>query len=330
MLRNFFILIIVFISYGPSMAQPCCGAMSGGMGTAGSRFGLGTAAAGSFQFSLAYDMNYMNRLYDGTTRLDGNENERLIHSGIFELNYGINRRLSVAGTFTYLGQELASPRIDGGRQIDYIWGFGDIVLMVKYRLMNALAYNGWEVVAGAGPKIPTGNYSNTGSGGLLFPMDVQPGSGSLDAITWLSFSKTHLFISNLHLNSGLTYRFSGRNKNYIASQVYDFANEIQSTAGLSYNFYAGIVFDIFSFVRYRYQGNDYLGGEVVDMIGGHWLYISPGIKANLTQDTSLAFSVDMPLYQNLNGPQLTSTYRFSLGLIYNLSPRRSIEIGPGQ
>jgi len=272
----------------------------------------------------------MGNLYDGTTILDGNDRERLIHSGIFELNYGINRRLSVAGMFMYIGQELASPRLDGGRQVDYLWGMGDMVLMVKYRLMNALAYNGWELVAGAGPKIPTGSYNFSGSGGVLFPMDVQPGSGSFDAISWLSLSKTHLLMTNLNMNSGVTYRLSGSNRNYLGSQTYNIGNEFQAASGLSYNFYGGLIFDVFSFVRYRYQGTDYLDGLPVDMIGGHWMFFSPGIKAGVTRDLSLAVSADLPLYCNVNGPQLTSNYRFSFGLLYNLSPPGSIEIRPGQ
>ncbi|MBA7520027.1 hypothetical protein ES705_12115 [subsurface metagenome] len=327
-----YLLIIALLAFLPEMVftQACCGAMAGGMGTAGARFGLGTAGARSLQLQFAYDLNYMNGLYDGDIRLEDNDRLRVIHSGIIEANYGISRKLSVAGIMTYVGQELASTRLDGGRQIDYLWGFGDMVFMVKFRLMNPLAYNGWGIVAGIGPKLPTGSFSQSGSNNSLFPMDVQSGSGSFDAISWLSFSKSHILITNLYLSSGATFRLSGQNRNFQDSLTYSFGNEFQYTAGLSYNFYGGIVFDIFNYVRYRYQVTDKLCEEPVEKTGGHWLFISPGIRVNFTQNFSFVVSADLPFYRNLEGPQLTTSYRFSAALMYNITPRQLNEIKPDQ
>jgi hypothetical protein len=109
-----YLLIVALLAFIPRMgyAQACCGGM-GGMGTAGTRFGLGTAGAKSLQLQLAYDLNYMNGIYDGNVRLEDDDRQRIIHSGILEANYGITRRLSVAGIMTYVGQELASTDLDG-------------------------------------------------------------------------------------------------------------------------------------------------------------------------------------------------------------------------
>lgn len=327
-----YLLIIALLAFLPEMvfAQACCGALGGGMGTAGARFGMGTAGTGSLQLQLAYDLNYMNGLYNGDIRLEDNDRLRVIHSGIFEANYGISRKLSVAGIITYGGQELGSTNSDGTRQIDHLWGLGDMVLMVKYRLMNPLAYNGWGLVAGIGPKLPTGSFSHSGSNSFLFPMDVQPGSGSFDAISWLSFSKSHIFITNLHLSSGATFRLSGQNRNFQDSLTYSFGNEFQYTAGLSYNFYSGTVFNIFNYVRYRYQATGKLFEEPVEQTGGHWLFTSPGIRLNITQSFSFIVSVDLPLYRNLEGPQLTTSYRVFAALMYNIAPRQLKEIKPDQ
>ncbi len=309
-----------------AFSQPCCGALAGGMGTAGARMGLGTAAPGNLQFQFAYDFNYMDRLYDGTARLENIDLIRVIHTGIMEANYGITRRFSVAAMVTYMGQEIGSRRIDGDRQVDYIWGFGDIVLMAKYRLVNPLAWSGWEVAAGIGPKLPTGSYSHTGSGGEEFGMDIQPGTGSFDGISWLSVSKTHLFIPNLNLSSGVTFRYAGKNSSYRGVRVYDFGNEIQASTGLSYSFYAGINWDVFGFVRYRYQGTDILDGNPVETIGGQWIFASPGVGAAVTRNLSLMVLADMPLYHNLQGPQLTSSFRVSAGIVYNISARQPVTL----
>ena len=300
----------------------CCG----GMGTTGTRFGLGTANAKNLQLQLAYDLNFMGTLYDGDVRLEDHSKQRVVHTGILEANYGISRRFSVAGVMTYIGQEIGSTTIDGIRQVEYLSGLGDMVIMAKLRITNSLAYNGWGLYAGIGTKLPTGSFNNSRSDGSSFSMDLQPGTGSFDAISWLSLSKSHLFITNLYLNSGATFRLSGKNKNFRDSLIYKTGNEFQYTAGLNYNFYRGIVFDVFTYMRYRYQAIDKLSGEPVAKCGGNWLFISPGIKVNFTQNFSFIFFTDLPLYQNIRGPQLTTSYRFSAGFIYNFGSGRSTGI----
>jgi hypothetical protein len=326
-----YLLIITVLAFLPEMifAQGCCCAGGGGIGTSIARFGLGTADARNLQLLVGYDLNYMNSLYDGDTKLEDNGNQRVVHSGVLVADFGISRRLSVAGIMSYMFQELGSTNLDGRRQVDYLWGFGDMVLMAKFRIMNPLAYNGWGIYTGIGPKLPTGSSSHSSSDGSTFPMDVQPGSGSFDVISWLSISKTHIFITNLHLNSGATFRLSGQNRNYRDSLTYNPGNEFMYSAGLSYNFYKKFVFDIFNYLQYRYQATDKLSGEPVGTTGGHWLFTSPGIRLNLTQNLSFLVSADFPLYRNLNGPQLTTSSRVSFAVTYNFASRHLTEIGPG-
>lgn len=323
------LVILIFCSIIPGFiyAQGSC---CGGMGTTGARFGLGTADAKSLQLQLAYDLNYMDQIYDGDERLDNEGTQRIIHSGILEANYGISRKFSVAAMMTYMGQEIASTTLDGIRQIEYLYGFGDMVIMAKMRLINPLAYNGWGLYAGLGPKLPTGSDRSTKPDGSLYTMDLQLGTGSWDMITWLSLNKSHLFVKNLYLNSGATFRLSGNNRDYRDSLIYKSGNEFQFTAGLSYNLYSKVIFDFFGYLRYRYQDTDRLDGEPVTGCGGHWLFVSPGIKANFTQNFSFIFFTDLPVYQNIRGPQLTTAYRFSAGLIYTFESRNSTVIGPGQ
>ncbi|MFO7923506.1 MAG: hypothetical protein R6U58_07410 [Bacteroidales bacterium] len=322
------ITIHLLLISGYIHAQCACGGMSGGIGAAGTRFGLSAVGAGSLQLQLAYDFNYMDNLYSGKTRLENENLVRLIHTGIFGANYGITRNLSITGIFLYLGQEMASTRADGFRYVDYLYGFGDVILMANYRLTNPLAYNGWEISAGAGPKLPTGRFTYTGTDDALIPMEAQLGTGSLDVITWASFAKSHLFITNLNFGSGMMFRLSGRNSNYLEGQVYDFGNELQSNAGLIYNVHAGYIFDIFNFVRYRYQAKDFIDGESVGNTGGHWLFTSPGVRAGINEKFSAFISADIPLYHNLNGPQLTTTIRFSIGVSYTIERRQTIELMP--
>lgn len=330
MKRNLWIIVLSTLLPESIFAQGACCGGSGGMGTSITRFGMETAGPGNLELLLAYDLNYMNSLYDGDEKLEDNNNQRVIHTGILMANYGISRKFSAVAIMPYIWQELGSTTLDGRKQVDYMNGLGDMILMVKYRITNPLAYNGWGLYAGLGPKLPTGNSSNTSPLGAVYPMDVQLGTGSLDVITWISLAKSHIFIKNLHLNTGTTFRFSGQNRHYKDSLTYRAGDEFQCTAGLSYNFYSKLVFDIFNYVQYRYQAIDKLSGEPVDKTGGHWVTTSPGIRVNFTQNLSVVVAADIPLYRNLHGPQLTTTSRFSAAFTYNINTRKSTEIGPDQ
>jgi hypothetical protein len=330
-MKNVMLIIVLFFLLPELIfAQGACCGGSGGMGTSITRFGMETAGPGNLHLLLAYDLNYMNSLFDDDVKLEDNDNQRVIHTGILMANYGISRKFSVAAIMPYIVQELGYNSLDGRKQVDYMNGLGDMILMIKFRITNPLAYNGWGLYAGIGPKLPTGSSSNTSSTGSIYPMDVQLGTGSLDAISWLSLSKSHIFISNLHLNTGATFRLSGQNRHYKDSLTYRTGDEFQCTAGLSYNFYSKFVFEIFNYVQYRYQSVDKLTGEPVEQTGGHWLTTSPGIRVNFTQNLSFVVSTDIPLYRYLNGPQLTTTSRFSAAFTYNIATRKPIEIGPDQ
>lgn len=302
----------------------CCG----GMGGTGTRFGLGTANAKELQLQIAYDLNFMNAVYDGDGIIKDDGRQRVIHSGILEANYGISRKISIAGIISYTGQEIGSISPGGIKQVEYISGIGDMIIMAKLGITNPLAYNGWGLYVGFGSKLPTGSFNQTRSDGSLYFMDLQPGTGSFDAISWISLSKSHIFLTNLYLSSGATFRLSGKNRNFRDSLTYMAGNEFQYTGGFSYNFYRGIVFDVFSYFRYRFQAMDKLSGIPIDNCGGHWLFFSPGIKVSFTPKLSLLAFNDFPLYQNINGPQLTTTYRASVGLTYNFGPRHSNSIKP--
>jgi hypothetical protein len=329
--RELNLLLIAILALLPelTLAQGCCCGGAGGMGTSIARFGMDTPNPKSLQLLLAYDLNNMNSLYDNAIRIEDNDNQRVIHSAIFVANYGISRKLSVGAIMSYMGQELGSKSIDGRRQVDYLFGFGDLILMAKFRLTNPLAYNGWGIYAGIGPKLPTGSSSKISSEGSIYPTDIQTGTGSLDAVTWLSINKSHIFITNLYLNTGATFRLSGQNRHYRDSLVYRPGNEFQYTAGLSYNFYKGLIFDIFNYVQYRYQSIDKLSGEPVDKTGGHWVFTSPGIRIYFTQNLSFVVTTDIPLYHYLNGPQLSSSFRFSAALTYTFTSKKAIELEPG-
>lgn len=66
----------------------------------------------------------------------------------------------------------------------------------------------------------------------------------------------------------------------------------------------------------RYVSAD--SGVTADTIstGGTVMYISPGFASPLTKQASIYGFIQLPIYQNVNGVQLTPTYTASVGMRY--------------
>ncbi len=299
--------------------QACC---SGGVPLGGT-LGLGTADYNTFQFLLTYDRNVLRDLMDHSTLLDDDTRNRITNSTLLEINYGINKRLAVAGVIPFIRQERLIKGFEGKQDFTFTQGLGDLVLLLKYRMLLSEKHPTMEWVVGAGPKLPTGRTDFLNNNGLTLPADMQPGSGSLDGMFWTFFQKSQFPVQQMSLVFVSTFRKSGKNRNYNGSQVYQFGDEFQTNLGLNYNFLFHWPMDVFFFGRYRTQSVDLIDNSVFPGSGGKWIYAVPGFNVSFTPDLSLRGSIDLPVYRNLYGSQLTTTYRYTMALFYNLNPRKN-------
>ncbi|MBW6496992.1 MAG: hypothetical protein K0B09_01255 [Bacteroidales bacterium] len=295
-------------------SQACC---SGGVPLGGS-LGLGTAERKSIQFLVTYDFNAINDLMDGSRRLSDDTRSRTTHSSILEINYGLTSRFSIAGVFPLIRQERDINAYAGARDFTATQGLGDVAMLFKIRVLNPEKKSDWEGVVGAGPKFPTGRTTFTNNLGLALPADLQPGSGSWDGLFWSFFQKRNVSHPNLSIMGVATMRITGENKNYNQTQVYQFGNEFQFNLGGNYSAYLQWPLDIFAWFRYRNQAEDFIDGSAFPGSGGQWVYFIPGVNIHFLDNLSFRLSGDIPLYRQLNGTQLTTSYRITLSLSYNL------------
>lgn len=296
-------------------AQTCC---SGGVPLGGS-LGLGVAKSKSLQVLLTYDYNAMNDLVSFSTKLDDDTRSRTTQSSIAEINYGFNQRFSVAGVVPFIRQTRTILGFEGKENITVAQGLGDVVFLLKYRLIGSLNNSNIEWVVGAGPKIPTGKMNFTNNLGFVLPADMQPGSGSLDGIFWSYFLKSRFLNNpNFGLAAATAFRYSGENKNYNTTQTYQFGNEFQFDLGLNYAFFAKVPVDVFTFLKYRLQATDLIDGGVYPSSGGQWVYAIAGLKINFSPGFSFRLSGDIPVYRKLDGTQLTTSYKLTVAVLFNI------------
>lgn len=320
--RLLIVLGFVFFAIIPNhlFAQACC---SGGVPLGGS-LGLGTAENRSLQFLLTFDSNQLNDLVAFDQLLPDETRSRTTNSWLLEMNYGLSSRLAATVVVPYITQIRNINGFEGAFERTRTQGLGDVVLLLKYRMLKPKIDRKEEWVIGLGPKLPTGRTTFNNSNGLILQADMQPGSGSLDGFLWSFFQKSQFLTQSLSLVNVVTFRKSGKNNSYNETQVYEFGDEFQFNLGLNYNlFLIKWPVDFFAFARYRSQTHDLIDGNIFPSTGGKWVYLIPGFNWALSPDFAVRASTDIPLLWRLDGTQLTTSSKFTLSIFYNLSRNKN-------
>ena len=176
-----------------------------------------------------------------------------------------------------------------------------------------------------GTKIPFGSSTETNNQGITLNADLQPGSNAWDIIYWSSVSKNFDFRPSLSVSSRIIYRSTGTNNSYFGDSTYKFGNEFQAFIGVSDQFllFKTIASPSMSF-KYRYANQDKIGGFDLENTGGNWVFVIPNISINLNSNIIFSTKAELPIYSNVDGTQLTPTYRLTTGFLFTIIDRKSV------
>ncbi|MFC2094251.1 hypothetical protein ACFLSH_01350 [Bacteroidota bacterium] len=314
MMKRLFVLLLIIFCPIEFFSQACCSAGSPLLGS----LDVSNASKGELQIGLTYELNSLQDVYAGTVRLDDDLRERRVNSFLLEVNYGLTGRISLTTLFTFINQSRQissygnlSSRLNTG-------GLSDGIILVKYNFIPLSIVDQIELTLGAGAKLPIGN-STLRSDGILIPADMQPGTGSWDGVLWGYFSKGFVPVLPLNIFLNVSYRFNGTNNRFGDSfqQGYTFGNELFVNLGAGYR--TDTFFDFTLMLRFRNTTPDKFDGGQLPNTGGNWLYLVPGVNGKINDNFTARLSGQIPLYRNLTGTQLTTTYTASLGLFYSIN-----------
>jgi len=313
----FFFVILVFI--GSVKSQTCC---SGGIPLS-NNLGLENIGKGSLQISINYDLNNLNTLNSGTKNLNDNSRKRITHSILVNTSYSITDRLSIEALLTWVNQRRIINQFSN-TDLQQTNGFGDGVIIAKYEFPGLLGQLS-NANIGIGTKIPFGSYDESDEIGIAYIADLQPGSGAWDLVLFTSMSKNFSFRPTTTFTGKIIYRSTGENSDYLQGlQVYEYGNEIQTFFGVSDEFLAfkTLMNPGFTF-KYRNSRKDQIDGFELDNTGGEWLFIIPSISIKLSSNISFQSKAELPIFSNVDGTQLTPTYRFTGGFLINFNLRKN-------
>lgn len=308
------VTVLLFFFRGLAGGQTCC---SGGVPLS-ANLGLPPEEGHTLQINLNYDLNVLETLKAGAKTLDDNSRSRLTHSVLLQAGYSFSDRLSVDALFSWVRQE-RSIRQFGGEDFTATDGLGDGVFLVKYKLLATVQNQ--TVISGAlGVKAPFGRSDLRRTDGLTINADLQPGSGAWDGIAWAQIVHALNSRPTMALSGTIVYSRKGGNAEYLGDQTYQFGNEWQATAAFSDRIATGkVILDPSLSLRYRHAGPDRFNGLEVPSTGGQWVFLNPGLSYWFNPDLAFNARVEIPLFADITGTQVSPTYRINAGFFSRIN-----------
>lgn len=310
----FQVLALCCIFSGKIKAQACC---SGGTPLS-SNLGIQAVESNSLQLQLSYNLNTQNTLVSGAEVLQDNNRIRNTHSIILRSSYGFSKKISITGLFSLIRQEEIIKTVFNTENIQNAQGVGDIVLMMQYQ---AVEKNDQYFIAAAGVKLPTGATDQVdGELGILLNPDLQPGTGAWDFLFGLNYSANHIFKPNLTFLAVSTLRLTTPSERFNGQLLYEFGNEFQTLFGFKDSYFVKKWnLNPSLMLRYRITQFDKTNNIETPNTGGQWLHLVPELDFDISPAFGLGISGEIPLYRNLTGTQLTTSYILKFTIDYRFS-----------
>lgn len=314
---SFLILMYLFaLSYNAELlAQGCCTAGSSAFG------GLerGIAADKTLNLGFGFIRNDLSTTFNEGNKVPDPLNRKAsVTSFNFEIEYGLSDIVSVLLTSGFIIKNRETTvRSNENNQTEVISyegkGVGDVTILGKYEVITPTIISPLGFTIGAGVKLPVGSFSQEINGSRL-AIDLQPGSGSTDALLWTNFYKGFQS-SGFGLFSNIFYKYAGSN-----IDGYRFGDELAFSLSGEYYFTEYLTLSLSA--RGRIAGKDFWGGRFLPSTGGTYYDVLPSLI--YSEDFySLKIFYQAPLHRNVQGIQLTTSSIIGAELLFhfNLSPQ---------
>jgi len=283
----------------------------------------GISGAAGIRLDLRYDYLDQKQYRSGSNKtsksaVDGQGNEvedkttnHYVTAGIDyspSRDWGVNVQVPYIdrshGTFGGGEGESSSLHDSGPLITSHTKSIGDVKVIGRYLI------SGYNLGLQLGVKLPTGDYKKNFDNGDPLDRGLQPGSGTTDLLVG-------------------AYHFGSINKDwdYYAQAMAQIPTNTKDgyQPGNSLNVNFGIRYLLNDFITPQLQINTKVSGRDSEDgnaatgqdSGGTLVYLSPGVTVNVQKDLKFYGFVQLPIYQYVNGNQLTPTWTGTLGARYN-------------
>ena len=308
-------ILLFTISFSTKVSSQACSASSAPVVIAGlSEFELEDSTRSSWRLgiNISYDWNRMKRLIQESESLSENYRERNNHITSLQFNATFRQRWNASIILPYVARtELNNtPNQEEFRQSTS--GLGDGMILFGYT-------NPWSQRLSQsfniGVKLPVGDHQLINSSlQVPFAADLQPGTGSVDylAMTPLSYRMR----DNWAFTGRIIYSLNTEGRRFENWSPYEFGDSWQTNIVARYSFSTRPVW-LAGEMLYMHMNKDQINGGVVPNSGGNWYLVGFGAGGSVGNRLDIRSFVYVPVYERLEGVQLSTTYRVRLTLGYN-------------
>jgi hypothetical protein len=230
------------------------------------------------------------------------------------------------GSFDYVfnadwGLNVTAPLVDRehqhihnhrGQKILDSWdfnGLGDLRVVASYRLSAMESRDPPQSGAAGitfGLKLPTGDFDVRNANGELAERTLQPGTGTTDAIVGA------YVVRSLPLKDLSWFAQAQLQLPMNARDGYKPGQRLAADAGLRYDLTGQV--SLLLQANLLLRGKDSGANAEPEDSGGRSLFLSPGISVSVSKDVRVYGFLQVPLYQYVNGVQLTADKAAVIGL----------------
>lgn len=305
------IIVSFFIYKTKALSQTCCsaGAPLSNLITVDNTEHLLT-------FTLGHEYKGINLLVDNNTRLVNDPRTRFGQNLNLKTDYILGKHWAFSLSIPFIFQ---SRRTNSDEQSSF--GLGDISLVTQYNLIQK---DNLSIFLASGIELPTGLTGHTSTSSIILSPDMQSGSGTLDFLFGGSLFYNNLSNSPLSSSIEFLYKRNGTNDNFAGTDFFEgrrfgFGHETLLTLGFNYLLVHRLGF-ITPDLTLKYRHSTPNREQLIEApnSGGFWVSLPFGLSFQPDLDKSVRVFAELPLYQDLSGLQITTSFSVGIQLRYSL------------
>ena len=293
---------------------------------------------GEFMFTYKYMRMFMDGNRDGTKRQSKSDvlrdffvtpTEMTTQMHMFSFMYGLNQTVTLTAMIPYLLKSMDHETRTGVKFTTKSSGFGDIRLgsLVRLYAFETPSIGSHRFHFNAGVGLPTGDIKARGAtplGVTRLPYPMQLGSGTVDLMPGLTYAGG-LYDASWGVQALGTIRLGDNNQGYAlgdeyqvtAYGAYQWVKWVSNSVRFQWKHWANYEGRDPNITRNNPMGvplvptaeSDRRGGERLDLLLGMNILFPEVMEL----ENHFGIEVGLPIYQDLNGPQLESDYSFFVG-----------------
>lgn len=255
-------------------------------------------------------MSGSNKVGVGQIPQHHDEVQTINRNWLATVDYAFNDKWGVAATLPVVDRSHTHIHNHMGQKLVDNWNFtevGDIRVLGRRQWgsenREALRLDSYGVTFGL--KLPTGETDVRNASGALAERSLQPGSGTTDILLGAYFSR--------QLGSGSSW-FTDVQVQQPLNSHENFKPGLRAGFDVGYRYNAGDRLTLMVQLNALYKDRDQGSEAEPEDSGGKFLFVSPGLSYMIAKKVQLYSFVQLPLYQYVNGVQLTADWSVVAGI----------------